>query len=109
VVFVEVRPEQLGDAGLCALWAVSRDAHRDKYQLLLEGHQLGEGRTLVRPKLADLPVERFVLDRVLQTGTFQGPGLRAEGCTQAWGSRRKGTMGKGHRVKPFNRGRPRAR
>ncbi|XP_067875675.1 neutrophil cytosol factor 4 isoform X2 [Heterodontus francisci] len=43
--------------------------------------------------------QRVVHDRVLQTGTFQGPGLRAEGRTKAWGRRRKGSMGKDHCVR----------
>ncbi|XP_067887321.1 cathepsin Z-like isoform X2 [Heterodontus francisci] len=104
VFFVEVHPKQLCNTGVCALRAVPRDAHRDKHQLLLEDYQFGERRPLVCPKLAGLPAQRVVHDRMLQTGTFQGPGRRAEGRTKAWGSRGKVSMGKAHCVRSPHQG-----
>jgi len=68
VIFVEVHPKQLCDVALCALWAVPRDAHRDKHQLLLEDHQLGERRFLVCPQLVGLPGEGDVADTLLESG-----------------------------------------
>ncbi|XP_078403064.1 uncharacterized protein LOC144683679 [Cetorhinus maximus] len=107
VVAVEVHPEQFCDTGLCALRAVPRDTHRDKHRLQLEDHQLGERRALVCPKLVGLPAQRVVPDRLLRTGTIQSPGLRAEGRTKAWGSCRKGAMGKGRCLRPFYHSAPR--
>ncbi|GCC35650.1 hypothetical protein chiPu_0014137 [Chiloscyllium punctatum] len=57
VVFVEVHPEQHRDAGLRAIRPVPQDAHRDKHQLCLEDHQLGEGRSLGGLKPVNLPAE----------------------------------------------------
>ncbi|XP_067843852.1 uncharacterized protein [Heptranchias perlo] len=98
LVSVPVHPQQFSNTGRCALWAIPRVAHRDRYQLLLEDHQLGEGGLLVRLKPVGLPVEGAIHDRVLPTGTLQGPGACAVGFTEASCGLCKGSMEKGHVV-----------
>ncbi|XP_041069495.1 uncharacterized protein LOC121291904 [Carcharodon carcharias] len=50
---------------------------------------------------------RAVHDQVLKTGTFQGPGLHAEGRIKAWGSCHRGPMRKGHCLRSFSHSVPR--
>ncbi|XP_051883129.1 uncharacterized protein LOC127576594 [Pristis pectinata] len=54
-VLVTFHPQQQRNGGFSDLRAVPGDTHRDGHQLLLEGHQLGERRPLVCPKIVGLP------------------------------------------------------
>eukprot|EP00061_Rhincodon_typus_P014738 g41984.t1 len=79
VIWQNVSSPELSSKHQDIVWLV--DAQRDKHQLHLED-QLSERHSLICPKLVGLPEHGVNVNQVLQTGTFQGPGLQAEGHTK---------------------------